>query len=707
MAARLTLARPLAPSNSTSSALSSRSLLACVIALPLALAATFAGADEGMWTFDNFPASRVKQKYNVTIDRAWLDRVRAGTGRLRTCSASIVSPNGLILTNYHCVIQCVQDLSNAATDYLSTGFSAAPTEERRCPGQTLDILRSITDVTAKVKAAGVGKAGKQLVGSLNATSAAIESTRCSSKTGLRCQVVSLYGGGEYKLYIFRHFEDLRLVFAPEFKTGFFGGDPDNSNFPRFNLDIGLMRVYENGKPISTPQHLRWNSAPPHPGEPVFLVGDPGITRRMLTVAELETQRDLVLPFTTILASEERGRLIRFAEESPQHARIAQQALNEIENNFKVSNGHLKALADRGLLQDKRAEEIDLKTKAMSDPKLKSVIGDPWGEIAAIQAAYYDLFPSYSALEADAGARSLLFRWARSIVRSAEEREKPSADRLPEYADSRLAQAQHIVLSDTSIQPAIEQLKMEFWLSKARESLTVDNPVTALLLGKDSPEESAQRLVAGTQLTDPVFRRALWVGGQKAVQTSQDPLIRFVLTIDRAAREVRAEMEARVDGPRASAARRIAQVRFAIYGESLYPDATFTPRISFGAIEAWVERGHPTAPVTTFAGLYGRATGQPPFDLPDSWLMAKDNLNPLTPFDFVSTLDVIGGNSGSPTLNAKGEVIGAVFDGNIHSLGGDFGYDPGLNRCISVSAAAIQEALLKVYHRPDLVRELND
>jgi hypothetical protein len=323
-----------------------------------------------MWTFDSFPAARVKQKYNVTIDQAWLDRVRAGTGRLRTCSASIVSPNGLILTNYHCVVQCVQDLSNAATDYFNTGFSATPTEERHCPGQTFDVLQSIADVTAKVKAAGVGKTGKQLVGSLNATSAAIESSSCNGKTGFRCQVVSFYGGGEYKLYIFRHFEDLRLVFAPEFQTGFFGGDPDFGNFPHYDLDIGLMRVYENGKPISTPQRLRWNPAPPNPAEPVFLVGDPGSTRRMFTVAELETQRDLVLPVDTILAAEERGRLIRFAEESPEHARIAQQAVNEIANTFDVLNGRLKALEDRGLLEAKRVAETDLKTKSMANPKLK-------------------------------------------------------------------------------------------------------------------------------------------------------------------------------------------------------------------------------------------------------------------------------------------------------------------------------------------------
>ena len=249
--------------------------------------------------------------------------------------------------------------------------------------------------------------------------------------------------------------------------------------------------------------------------------------------------------------------------------------------------------------------------------------------------------------------------------------------------------------------------MEFWLSKVREGLTVDNPVTQLLLGKDSPENLAHRLVAGTQLANPVLRRALWEGGRKAVQLSEDPLIRFALTIDRAAREVRAKMEDRVDGPRASAAARIAQVRFAMYRESLYPDASFTPRISFGAIEGWTDRGRQIAPVSTFAGLFGRATGQPPFDLPDSWLRSKDNLDQQTPFNFVATLDVIGGNSGSPTLNAKGEVVGAVFDGNIHMLGGDFGYDAKLNRSISVTAAAIQEALLRVYHRRDLVKELND
>jgi V8-like Glu-specific endopeptidase len=682
-----------------------RSALAFTAAVVVVLGASGATADEGMWTFDNFPSAQVKAKYGVTIDQAWLDRAREGTGRLQSCSASILSNNGLILTNYHCVVRCVRDLSSAQTDYLKTGFSAAAAEERRCPGQVLDVLQSISDVTARVKAVGAGKTGGELTRTLDAAAADLETSACAGKSGYHCQVVTLYGGGQHKLYIYRHYDDLRLVFAPEFKTGFFGGDLDNFNFPRYNLDIGLMRIYENGKPVSTPQHLRWNPVPPKPGEPVFLVGDPADTQRLLTVAELETQRDLVLPFTTIRASERRGRLIRFAEESAENARIAQQPIVRIENTFKVYRGRLAALDDQAFFQTKRDEEAALRAKA--DPKLVATIGDPWADMAAVQVAYRDLYPAYYTLETDAGSGSQLYGWARGLVRAAEERTKPSPDRLAEYADSRLPQVEHGIFSDTPVEPAIERQSLEFWLSKARETLTVDDPATKRLLGKDSPEAVAQRLVAGSKLADPAVRRALWEGGLKAIQVSDDPVIRYVLATDAAARAVRAQWEARVSGPSASAATRIAQARFAVYGEHLYPDATFTPRITYGAVEGWVEHGQTIYPVTTFAGLYDRATGQPPFDLPESWFKARDTLDLKTPFDFSGTLDIIGGNSGSPAINAKGEVIGEVFDGNIHSLGGDYGYDPLLNRSVQISAAAIQEALFKLYGRADLVKELND
>jgi hypothetical protein len=683
-----------------------RAILGCSAAFSLVFAAASANADEGMWTFDNFPSAAVKQAYGVTIDKTWLDHVRAGTARIPGCSASVVSGSGLVLTNYHCAVGCIQALSTAQTDYLKTGYAVGAADEQRCPGMYLEILQGITDVTGRVKAAGAGKRGGDLVQALQVTTAAIEKEACVDTPKNRCQVINLYGGGEYKLYTFHRYDDVHLVFAPEFKTGFFGGDPDNFNFPRYNLDFSLLRVYEDGKPLATPQHLGWNPAPPKAGEPIFVVGNPGSTERLETVAQLETERDLLLPYAVIRASERRGRLIRFTEESAENARIGQDVLEGLENGFKVVNGRLEALTDQGLMARKRAEEAALRAKVAANRKLARAVGDPWKEIANTQGAYRELFLLNSTIESGAGGGSQLFGWARTLVRGAAERDKPSAQRLPEYSDSRLPLIERGLFAPRPTEKALEQLNLEFWLSKGREYLTVDDPATQLLLGKESPETRATRLVEGSKLADPAVRKALWEGGSKAIAASDDPMIQYVLSIDAAARDVRKQWEARVTGPEQSAEARIAQARFAVYGDKTYPDATFSPRITYGAIAGWTERGHEVPPVTHLQGLFDRATGQAPFDPPPSWYAAKDKLKLDTVFDFSGTLDITGGNSGSPTLDAKGDVIGAVFDGNIHSLGGDFVYDPKDNRSVSVSASAIQEALEKIYSRGDLVRELN-
>jgi hypothetical protein len=681
-----------------------KSLLACGAAFALAAIAGSASADEGMWTFDHFPAARVKAKYGVTVDQAWLDHVRGATARIPGCSASVVSSRGLMLTNYHCVTDCAQNLSTAGQDYLKSGYVAA--EEKRCPGMTAEILQSITDVTGRIDKARAGLSGAELVQAIGAESAAIEKEGCAGASGVRCQVVSLYGGGQYKLYKFRRYEDVRLVFAPEFRTGFFGGDPDNFNFPRYNLDLGLVRIYENGAPLATPDHLRWNPGPLKAGDPIFVVGNPGTTQRLLTVSQLETQRDFLLPLSITRTSEKRGRIIRFGEENAENARVAQDTLEFLENGFKVNYGKQRALVDKAFFGAKVAEEAELRAKWAADPALQKEIGDPWADLEKVQAAYRELYLDYDYLETGAGSGSSLFSWARGLVRAAQERAKPDAERRPEYREVRLPAVQRNLLADEPVKPGIEQLDLEFWLAKAREYLGADDATTKLLLGRESPEALSARLVAGTRLGDPAVRKALWDGGLEAVTKSDDPMIRYVLSIDAAAKDARAQWEARVSGPTSAAQARIARARFKAYGDRLYPDATFSPRITYGAIEGWTERGHEITPFTTLAGLYERDTGQWPYQLPESWLKARDRLKLDTQFDFSGTLDIVGGNSGSPTLNARGEVVGAVFDGNIHSLGGSYGYDPRLNRSISVTAAAIQEALAKVYGRTDLVQELN-
>jgi hypothetical protein len=391
-----------------------RTIAAAAAALGLVLQAGTAMADEGMWTFDNFPSALVKQKYGVNIDQAWLDHVRGGTARIPGCSASVVSSQSLVLTNYHCVATCVQQLSTATKDYLKDGHSALAADEKRCPGMWLEILQSITDVTPQVKAAGAGKSGADYVRALETATSQAEKEGCAGKTGYHCQVIDLYGGGQYRLYAFRRYDDIRLVMAPEFKTGFFGGDPDNFNFPRYNLDFGLVRVYEDGKPLVSPNHLRWNASAPKAGEPVFVVGNPGSTQRLQSIAQLETLRDMTLPLAVMRTGERRGRIIRFSEESAENGRVAQDVLEFLENGLKVQYGQLQALHDTTFFASKVAQERDLRAKVAADPKLSAAIGDPWADLAKAQVAYRDLYLVRSTLDTGAGGQSALFGWARAL-----------------------------------------------------------------------------------------------------------------------------------------------------------------------------------------------------------------------------------------------------------------------------------------------------
>jgi hypothetical protein len=675
----------------------------------VALSAASAGAawaDEGMWTFDNFPAAKVKAAYGVEITPAWLDHVRGAAVRLSTgCSASVVTANGLVLTNNHCVADCAQDLSVAGRDYFKTGYLAATAEEEKtCAGMQAEILASISDVTPRMTSAGAGLTGEALVKARTAASSTIEKEGCGDDPKFRCQVVNLYHGGQYKLYKYRKYSDVRLVFSPGVQTAFFGGDPDNFNFPRYDLDSAFVRLYENGQPVATPDHLHWNAAAPTAGEPVFVAGNPGGTDRQLTVSQLETQRDLSIPITLMQFSELRGRLIRFGEENAENKRMAGDLLFGLENSYKVYYGRLFTLNDPAFMDAKRQAEAQLKADAKTHAaKLGASFGDPWGQIAKSQQATQAIYLPYRMVERGP-LGSKLFDYAKDLVRAAEEREKPSAERLPGYADSQLALLEKEVLDPAPVERPLEQLTLEFWLSKSREYLTADDPNTKLLLGRDSPEALSTALAA-SHLGDPKLRKALWDGGLKAIQASDDPMIQYMLRIDPAARALLTRYNEEVVGPTTPAAEKIAKARFAIYGDKIYPDATFTLRLSYGKIAGWTYRGVTVPPFTTFSGLYERATGEPPFDLDPRWVAAKGRLSPDTVFNIATTNDIIGGNSGSPLIDAKCQVIGAVFDGNIHSLGGDYGYDGSLNRGVVVSAAAVTEALQKVYGADALVKEL--
>lgn len=679
-------------------------LVRCLFAGTAILAASPAAADEGMWTFDNFPIAKVNATYGTNIDQAWLDHIRGAAVRLSTgCSASVVSGQALVLTNNHCVAECAQDLSSAGQDYYTHGYTAkGRSEERKCAGMQAEILTSIADVTKRMQSAGSTLAGEALVKARTAAASIIEKEGCGDDPKARCQVVDLYHGGQFKLYKYRKYSDVRLIFSPGVQTAFFGGDPDNFNFPRYDLDSAFVRLYENGQPVATPDHLKWNSSAPVAGEPVFVAGNPGGTDRQLTIAQLDLQRDLQLPMTLVQLSELRGRLIRFSEESPENKRIAQDLLFGLENSYKVYLGRLFALNGGDLMGTKQAEQAALQAK-VAKLDMGAGFGDPWQTIASAETDYRALYLPYRFVEGGATG-SQLFRYARAIVRAAAERQKPSPERMPGYSDTQLPLLEKEVLDVKPVEPALEQQLLEFWLSKSREYLTADSPYTKLLLGNASPEDLSTSL-AGSRLTDAVYRKQLWDGGWTAVKASDDPMIQYVLRIDPQARKLRSEWNNRVTGPIDAAAEKIAKARFAAYGASIYPDATFTLRLSYGKIAGWTKDGTVVPPFTYFKGLYERATGNPPFKLDPRWIAAKGRLNPTTVFDISTTNDIIGGNSGSPLINAKGEVIGAIFDGNIYSLGGDYGYDPTLNRSVAVAASAVSEALRKVYHADLLADEL--
>lgn len=675
----------------------SRSLLFLASA---ALPVSMARADEGMWTFDAFPAAKVKAEYGSAPDQAWLDRIRLASVRLTGgCSASFVSDEGLILTNQHCVADCLADLSGPGNDLLAKGYVAqVRANERQCPGQQAEVVTAIKDVTAQVKQAIGSATGEAAVKSRTGAIATIEKANCVDTAKTRCQVVSLYGGGQYKLYTYRKYSDVRIVWAPEGAASKFGGDPDNYNFPRYALDGSFLRAYEDGLPIGTPQHLTWTGRKPKEGELIFVVGNPGSTQRLLTTSQLAYQREVNLPVTLATQSELRGRLITAIGDDPERQRQANDKLYGVENNLKRTIGRTRALNDPAFFAKIAAGERDLRAKSSGNV----AIGDPWGEIDKAVAALrmMDTERRFSQPESE------LFDYAMALVRAAIERGKPNADRLPGYSDSALPLLEKEILDAKPVTPWLEQLYLEWSLSKGREYLGADHPQTKLLLGKESPEGLAARLVSGTRLADPAFRKMLWNGGAAAIAESNDPLIAYAKAIEANDRTLQERYDELVDGPTTAARARLADARFAAYGDSVYPDATFSLRITYGRVGGWIEKSAKVAHFTTFGGAFDRATGAEPFALAPAILANRGKLELQGPLNFVYAADTIGGNSGSPVIDREGNVIGANFDRNIHGLRNDYSYDMSMARSIGVSTAAIEQALKHVYPSPALLAELN-
>ena len=670
-------------------------------------------ADEGMWTLDNFPTATVRERYGVEIGRDWLELARQSVTRLDSgCSGSFASGHGLVLTNHHCVAECVAQLSSAKEDLLGNGFIARTREEeRQCPGQIISVLMAMEEVTQAVNAATrdlptakANEARKRELSKLEA--ACVERAKKDRKTGpLQCESVTLYQGGQYFLYKYKRYDDVRLVFAPHGDIAAFGGDPDNFNFPRWSLDFGLLRAYENGKPAATPHHFRWRIEGPKENEPVFVLGHPGTTQRLYTPTQLAFQRDTSVPTYVFLNAEYRGRLIQWSKSGEEPARIAQEPLNYTENSLKVFRGFSKALTDGKLLDLKNAEVAHLRERAAARPKLVSEIDAAPAAVAQALQTYRQLFNRYYFLEYSAGFHSDLFDYAHALVRAAAERQLPNEQRLREYADSNLPKVAAQVRAEEPIYPELEELRLSYSLDKMREFLGPDDPMVRKLLAQDSPDSLARKLISGTKLGDVNVRQQLWDGGAQALAQSQDPMIRLARDIDPEMRVIRKAYEDTVQAPVARAQERLAKVRFAVLGTSTYPDATFTLRASFGKVAGWTENGLEIAPFTHLDRLYERATGAKPFALPQVWLDAKTKLDPKTPFNYTTTNDIVGGNSGSPVIDAQGRLVGLAFDGNLHSIAGNYGYDAAVNRAIAVHPAIIMTALEHVYGAKQIAAEI--
>jgi Peptidase S46 len=685
------------------------------LALSAVLAITAAApsqADEGMWTYDNFPAATVKQRYGADIDAAWLDRVRLATVRLSNCSASFVSGDGLVLTNHHCVESCLAENSTKERSLIQDGFIARSREQEiRCGAQVADVLVGMQDVTADVEAATRGLADQAANDArkrrLTELESACEKAAPKGRPGgtrQSCQSVTLYNGGQYFLYKYRRYTDVRLAFAPEAAIAAFGGDPDNFQFPRWCLDMGLLRVYENGKPARIANPLRINFSGPAAGELVFVSGHPGSTDRQLTVAQLASLRDTVLPPALLRSSELRGRYIQFAKAGDAEKRITQEPLNGLENGLKVRRKMLDALLDESLMAQKTREEAELRARAAATPGLGN-LGDPWAEVARATQVAHALEQPSTFLEGGAGFNTRLFRYARILVRAAAERGKPNGERLREYTDTALPRIEQQLAAPAPVYPELERLTMSFGLERMREWLGPDHPVVRRLLAKESPDTLAARMVDGSKLGDPAVRLALWQGGAAAIAASDDPMIRLALDVDAESRAVRKRYEDEVEAPTRLATEKIARARFAIFGTDVYPDATFTLRLNFGAVQGWNEDGTMVEPFTRLERVFERATGQDPFRVPASWEAVKSRLDLKTPFNFATNNDIVGGNSGSPMVNARGEIVGLAFDGNIHSISGAYWFDTARNRTIGVHPAIMREALSKVYAADALLQEL--
>ena len=664
-------------------------------------------ADEGMWTFDNPPLKQLKERYGFEPTHTWLDHVRLASARFNDGgSGSFVSPHGLVLTNHHVALGQLQKVSSPTKDYVKDGFYArTEAEELKCPDLEINVLVNMENATARVR--GAVKPGMSDEAALKARKAEIASIEKESleKTGLRSDVISLYQGGEYWLYQYKKYTDMRLVFAPEQQTAFFGGDPDNFTYPRYDIDFALFRVYENGKPVENHDYLKWNAKGAGDGELVFVSGNPGSTSRDETMAQIETEKDYDLPLVLKALGRLQEAATQYAAQGTEQARQATNTIFGIANSLKAYDGRAKGLADKELIAKMQNDETSFRAKVASNPEWQKAYGGAWDAIAQAEVKHREMVKMVRFY----GLRgSRLEGIALAIVQYVAEVKKPDGERLEGYHDSQVESLRFRLFSPAPVYPGFEKAMLTAGLQLAQEGLGADDPFVNAVLGSRLPSDVVTEAVDGTKLADPAFRKSLVEGGEAAVHASTDPMIVLARKVDPFDRQRIKSLEDNVESVETPAGEKIGQARFAVYGKSLYPDATFTLRLGYGAVKGYPMNGTEAPPITTFYGLYDRAYSfglKFPFNLPARYMERRNRLDLSGPVDFVNTCDIIGGNSGSPVINKAGELVGLIFDGNIESLVGDFVYYEVNNRAVAVHSGAIIQVLRQMYDASPLADEL--
>ena len=686
----------------------SRSLAGLAIAAALVLMTSQAPAEEGMWTFTNPPSKLLQEKYGFTPTQEWLDHVRLSSIRFNDGgSGSFISPGGLVMTNHHVAVGQLQKVSTSAKDYVADGFFApTPDKELKSPDLELNVLMAMIDVTSRVTAsAKPGLTAEQALKAREAEIAKIEDESLKQTT-LRSNVVALYGGAEYWLYRYKVYTDVRLVFAPQRRVAYFGGDWDNFTYPRYDLDVAFFRVYENGRPVKPANYFKWNAKGAGLDELVFVSGHPGSTDRLFTVAELNFERDVHYPVLLKYISGRLAILGTYAAKGQEEQRRALVQMFGLENSRKALTGEYEqGLLNKAMMDRKALEEKEFRDKVEADPARRAEYGEAWPTIAGVVEKEAGLYRTQF-YERLSGSR--LAELAMTIVLYVAEVPKPDADRLPGYHEAQLPSVRFNLFSPAPVYADLEEAGLAGTLKMSLDELGSDNAFIKLVLGGKSPAEAARELIGGSKLADVAVRRALIDGGVKAVEASKDPLIVLARKLAPRVRETVQWTKDNIDSVLEPAHQKIGRARFAVYGKSLYPEATFTLRLTFGTVAGYPMNGTQAPYETTLYGLFDRSLGfnkSGDWALPDAFWANVGTLDLSTPVNFVSSCDIIGGNSGSPVINKNAEIVGLIFDGNIESLAGRFFFDGEANRAVAVHPAYIIEALRKLYGAAKLADEM--